>query len=81
MVDQQAIDGVRAHMRSVKSPSPHEKVYKEECMFSYDTPESPGGIFINLQSFQVPRIGQRDRPHLASSTNPRLLSRDSVPNS
>lgn len=29
------------------------QVYKEECMFSYDTPLSPGGLYVNLNSWQA----------------------------
>jgi Variant UBP zinc finger len=29
-------------------------------MFSFDTPESPGGVFINLCTFQVRRCSRRD---------------------
>lgn len=35
-------------MKSVRTPGHHDKVYKEECMYSFATPESEGGIFINL---------------------------------
>ena len=44
---------VRAHMRGLKPPGHFDKVYKEECQFCFDTPESPGGLFINLKTFQV----------------------------
>jgi ubiquitin carboxyl-terminal hydrolase 5/13 len=47
------IDRVRAHMRTVKAPSHYDKVYKDECMFSYATPEAPGGLLINMQTWQV----------------------------
>lgn len=47
------IDSVRAHMRTVKAPSHYDKVYKDECMFSYATPEAPDGLFINMQTWQV----------------------------
>ena len=29
------------------------QVYKEECMFSFDTPLSPGGLYVNLNSWQA----------------------------
>jgi ubiquitin carboxyl-terminal hydrolase 5/13 len=44
---------VRQHMSKAKAPQRHDKVYKDECMFSFDTPESPGGLYIGLTSFQV----------------------------
>lgn len=39
-------------MSSVKVPSRHDRVYKDECMFSFDTPESPGGLFTSLTTWQ-----------------------------
>eukprot|EP00191_Tetraselmis_sp_GSL018_P000366 CAMPEP_0177613120 /NCGR_PEP_ID=MMETSP0419_2-20121207/21741_1 /TAXON_ID=582737 /ORGANISM="Tetraselmis sp., Strain GSL018" /LENGTH=117 /DNA_ID=CAMNT_0019109667 /DNA_START=161 /DNA_END=511 /DNA_ORIENTATION=- len=40
-------------MGSVRTPGHHDKVYKEECMYSFDTPESPGGLYISLSTFQA----------------------------
>jgi len=28
-----------------------DKVYKDECVYSFDTPESPGGLYVGLSSF------------------------------
>lgn len=47
------LDAVRAGMRGLRPPSHHDKVYKDECMYSFDSPESPGGLFVNLRSYQV----------------------------
>jgi ubiquitin carboxyl-terminal hydrolase 5/13 len=44
---------VRAVMHGLRSPGIHDKVYKEECVFSFENPESPGGLYINLRTFQV----------------------------
>ena len=41
------------HTTAPPAPTPMPQVYKEECMFSYDTPESAGGLYVNLNSFQV----------------------------
>lgn len=38
--------------RNVKTPSEHNVVYKDECMFSYDTPFSSGGVAVNLSTWQ-----------------------------
>lgn len=38
---------------SARVPSNSNQVYKDECMFSFTTPESEGGLYMNLQSFQV----------------------------
>eukprot|EP00037_Helgoeca_nana_P028304 m.332262 g.332262 ORF g.332262 m.332262 type:complete len:822 (-) comp27727_c1_seq35:2829-5294(-) len=46
------MDKIRAGMKDVKTPSAQNIVYKDECMFSYDTPYSPGGIAVNLSTWQ-----------------------------
>lgn len=51
-VDEAALALVRANMRSLKPPGNYDKVYKEECMYSYDSPESAGGLYVNLHTFQ-----------------------------
>ena len=57
-VDEAVMDLVRAGMRGLKVAGRHDKVYKDECVFSFATPETPGGLFINLTTFQV-RVGDR----------------------
>jgi len=37
---------------TVSKPGVASRVYKDECMFSFDTPESPQGIYLNLNTFQ-----------------------------
>lgn len=50
---EEALTLIRAGMRGLRPPGSHDKVYKEECAFSFDSPESPGGLFVNLRTFQV----------------------------
>jgi ubiquitin carboxyl-terminal hydrolase 5/13 len=52
-VCEEVLDKVRAGMRGLKPPGHYDKVYKEECMFSYQTPEAPGGLYVNLKTFMV----------------------------
>lgn len=52
-LDEALLDRVRAGMRGLKPPGHYDKVYKEECMFSFDSPFSPGGLYVNLKTFQV----------------------------
>ena len=52
-------------MRGLKTPGHFDKVYKEECQFCFDTPESPGGLFINLKTFQVQAAGMQLGSQLA----------------
>ena len=53
MASEEPLARVRAAMRGLKAPGHYDKVYKEECMYSFDTPESPGGLFVNLRTWQV----------------------------
>ena len=55
MVDESALDAVRYAMRNVlpRPPAHYDPVYKDECMFTFDTALSPGGLFINLASWQA----------------------------
>ncbi len=52
-VDEATLVRVRQHMHAVRTPSYSDKVYKDECMFTFDSPESPGGLYVNLTTFQV----------------------------
>ncbi|GLI59780.1 hypothetical protein VaNZ11_001743 [Volvox africanus] len=51
-VDEAALVRVRQQMHAVRVPLYGDKVYKDECMFTYDSPESPGGLYVNLTTFQ-----------------------------
>ena len=53
-VDEATLDVVRAAMRhkTPKVPGAYDRVHKEECAFSFDTPLSPGGLFVNLSTWQ-----------------------------
>lgn len=44
-------------MHTLKAPAHYDKVHKDECMFSYDSPESPGGLYVNLSNYQVNMAG------------------------
>ena len=49
------LDAVRQGMRqkAPRAPGPHDRVHKEECMFSFDTAFSPQGLCINLHTWQA----------------------------
>lgn len=47
-----SLDLVRDAMASVKVPTRHDRVFKDECMFSFDTPETPSGLFTSLTTWQ-----------------------------
>eukprot|EP00040_Diaphanoeca_grandis_P027879 m.159692 g.159692 ORF g.159692 m.159692 type:complete len:829 (-) comp31148_c0_seq1:27-2513(-) len=46
------LEKVRARMGTIRTPGNGSLVYKDECMFSFDTPFSTGGIAVNLNSWQ-----------------------------
>ncbi|XP_068633085.1 ubiquitin carboxyl-terminal hydrolase 5 [Battus philenor] len=39
------------HLSKIKIPAPQQIVYKDECVYSFDNPESETGLFISLTSF------------------------------
>jgi hypothetical protein len=55
MVDESTLEVVRAAMRASppRVPGPRDHVHKDECAFSFDTPLSPGGVYISLVSWQA----------------------------
>ena len=40
-------------LKNIKVPGYNDRVFKDECMFSYDTPLSPNGIYVSLMSFRA----------------------------
>eukprot|EP00898_Chlorokybus_atmophyticus_P002300 jgi/Chlat1/3070/Chrsp21S03316 len=45
------MEELRAALGRVRIPVASNKVFKEECCLSFDTPKSDGGLFIDLNSF------------------------------
>ncbi|XP_008209827.1 ubiquitin carboxyl-terminal hydrolase 5 isoform X2 [Nasonia vitripennis] len=39
------------HLEKVKIPTPNDKIYKDECVLSFDTPETPTGLYLSLTTF------------------------------
>ncbi|XP_014677519.1 PREDICTED: ubiquitin carboxyl-terminal hydrolase 5-like [Priapulus caudatus] len=39
------------HICKIRAPLGGEKVYKDECVFSFDTPESDGGLYVCMNTF------------------------------
>lgn len=37
----------------VQEPKPPKKVFKNECMYTFDTPESENGLYVNLTNHQA----------------------------
>ncbi|CAI9088609.1 OLC1v1022989C2 [Oldenlandia corymbosa var. corymbosa] len=42
---------LRSNLSHVRIPGPTNRVYKHECCVSFDTPESDGGLFVDMCSF------------------------------
>ncbi|TYZ61068.1 hypothetical protein PybrP1_001533 [[Pythium] brassicae (nom. inval.)] len=49
MTHQQQLEALAA---SVRAPRASDRVFRDECAFSFDSALSPGGLFTNLRSFQ-----------------------------
>mmetsp|Transcript_19417 Transcript_19417/g.45550 ORF Transcript_19417/g.45550 Transcript_19417/m.45550 type:complete len:847 (-) Transcript_19417:118-2658(-) len=47
-----SIEKIRSQMAGVKVPQHYDKVYKDECVFTFDTPFSEGGLCVSLKSWQ-----------------------------
>ncbi|XP_077509583.1 ubiquitin specific protease 5 isoform X1 [Amblyomma americanum] len=39
------------HLGRIRTPGQGDKIYKDECVFSFDTPESEGGLYVCLNTF------------------------------
>lgn len=46
------MDAVRGAMKTVRAPTARDPVHKDECTFSFDSPESPGGLYTSLTSWR-----------------------------
>lgn len=47
-MDEAVLSRVRSQLASVKVPTNYDKVYKDECMYSFADFESENGLFINM---------------------------------
>ncbi|RYH07438.1 hypothetical protein EON65_41770 [archaeon] len=48
---------IRSQMSSIRMPTPHSHVYKDECVYSFDTPYYETGLYLNLLTMQG--VGER----------------------
>jgi ubiquitin carboxyl-terminal hydrolase 5/13 len=51
-VDETIRSVLRGVMSSMRIPSASDKVYKDECVYSFDSPFSDGGLYVNLVSLR-----------------------------
>ncbi|XP_039297114.1 ubiquitin carboxyl-terminal hydrolase 5 [Nilaparvata lugens] len=45
------LEALSKHIGRVKIPQAHDKIYKDECVYSFDSPESDTGLYVCLNSF------------------------------
>ncbi|PON86677.1 Ubiquitinyl hydrolase [Trema orientale] len=45
------MDLLRSNLSRVRIPEPTNRIYKQECCLSFDTPKSEGGLFIDMTTF------------------------------
>ncbi|XP_019864761.2 ubiquitin carboxyl-terminal hydrolase 5 isoform X1 [Aethina tumida] len=42
---------LQLHLQRIKVPTQHDKVHKDECVYSFDNPETPTGLYVSLSTF------------------------------
>ena len=42
------MDIIKSNSERIKTPGPNDKVFKDECFFSFDSPESETGLYVCL---------------------------------
>ncbi|KAL0553723.1 hypothetical protein IC582_007627 [Cucumis melo] len=45
------MDLLRSNLSRVRIPEPTNRIYKQECCLSFDSPRSEGGLFVDLNTF------------------------------
>lgn len=45
------MDVLQKHLPRIRVPSENQSIYKDECLYSYDSPESKTGLYVNLTTF------------------------------
>lgn len=53
MVSEDELNLVRKQMCTVRAPAHYDRVFKDECQFSFDTALSPDGLYVNVNSWQA----------------------------
>jgi len=71
MVDASAspVEKARALMAGIKAPQHFDKVYKDECIFTFDTPFSENGLCVNLKTYAGVAYDMVDLDHARSGGN------------
>lgn len=45
------MDELTQYLDKIKIPRPGNKIYKDECVYSFDTPDTPTGLYVSLATF------------------------------
>lgn len=51
-IDEETLGRFRPHMDKCRTPGAYDKVHNDECVYSFDTPFSAGGIYVSLLNWQ-----------------------------
>nr|CAG4646818.1 EOG090X0181 [Megafenestra aurita] len=51
MEDSNIIEALKPHLSSIRTPVAGDKVFKDQCAFSFDSPESETGLYVCLNTF------------------------------
>lgn len=43
---------LREHLRDIRAPGRADRVYKDECMYTFATPEHEAGLFVNMKTWE-----------------------------
>jgi len=70
MASDEKLGPFREAMSSVRVPSHYDRVYNDECVFSFDTPFSDEGLYVSLSNWQG--VGRRHLERHAAATNSKL---------
>ncbi|CAG2114220.1 unnamed protein product, partial [Medioppia subpectinata] len=46
-----AMDALKPYVHKIRIPVQNDKIYKDECVFSFDSPLSPDGLYVCLNTF------------------------------
>ena len=47
----EVLSTIRGQFSKLKVPGPHDKVYNDECMHSFDSPFTDTGLYVNMSTF------------------------------
>lgn len=67
---EETVSIIRSQFPHIHLPNPHERVYNDECVLSFDSPYSEGGLYVNLVTLLG--YGERYLEHDISKSGSKL---------